>query len=519
MSADVMKAQSVHRQSSGRPAQLLSGLLIALLTFVLVEVLFEAWVQVLLASRRYDAVGHLVAELPQWPKTLKNGVLLALVVTGLAKIAVQRRWREFRTGADLALLVLGVIMALAGGFGESSPLLIGQAVFVYFRGAIVFYAWRALNPPWRQVRIVLWIVGTIVGVNVVIAIAQMLVGSPAFEVLQWLDLTWAGINRSQALLDHPNHLGHVLGLTLLGMLAWMVVKPRVTVRWWLLFATVGLGLSATQSRESIIAVVVAGFVIWYLRRSRGRAVFLAVTMLVALFGAHLVVRPENIVELANRLRGVTSAFEVPSGTEAQRVNSSQTKVCADNSQDCATATTVVPPREIRILYVQQGGTLLLKRPLLGYGVGQFGGIVAYRHDPLWPLDPRFGPGGFNTYNFSSITVDSFWLHLAVETGVLGLLAYSAWLVMLLLPLLRSTTRPRRGDRSTGEPMQRPQLHPTILWAIASLIFGVLVAFLSPALEDPLFPALLFSIIGIGWVVNQRDGATTEGTATTDPPRS
>jgi hypothetical protein len=32
-----------------------------------------------------------------------------------------------------------------------------------------------------------------------------------------------------------------------------------------------------------------------------------------------------------------------------------------------------------------------------------------------------------------------------------------------------------------------------------MTFALLVAFLSPSLEDPLFPALLFSVLGIGWI--------------------
>jgi hypothetical protein len=42
------------------------------------------------------------------------------------------------------------------------------------------------------------------------------------------------------------------------------------------------------------------------------------------------------------------------------------------------------------------------------------------------------------------------------------------------------------------------MDPPALWAVGSMAFAILVAFLSPSLEDPVFPPLLFLIIGIAW---------------------
>ena len=60
-------------------------------------------------------------------------------------------------------------MIVAGLLGTSGPTLIGQALFVYLRGAIVFYAVRALQPTWPQIKRVLWVVGSVVGLNVLVA--------------------------------------------------------------------------------------------------------------------------------------------------------------------------------------------------------------------------------------------------------------------------------------------------------------------------------------------------------------
>ena len=108
-------------------------------------------------------------------------------------------------------------MVAAGLFGTSGPVLIGQALFVYFRGAIVFYAVRALNPSWARFSRCCGRPAAFVGdLDVLVALVQMVVGRPAYRGVGWVDPTWADIHRAQGLFDHPNHLGHVLGLVLIG---------------------------------------------------------------------------------------------------------------------------------------------------------------------------------------------------------------------------------------------------------------------------------------------------------------
>jgi O-antigen ligase len=192
-------------------------------------------------------------------------------------------------------------------------------------------------------------------------------------------------------------------------------------------------------------------------------------------------------EWQRRFAGVTAAVNKPSGAECTA------EQAADPATDCTVA-----DREIRLLYYQQGEKLLIRRPVLGYGIGQFGGIVAYQNDPNWNEDPRFQPVGFNKYNFAAKTVDAFWLHLVVEAGLLGMIAYLVWLWFLAQPLVREL-RPRRG-----QPRQpRAPGHPALYWAPAAVLFVTLIAWLSASLEDPLVPPLLFTIVGIGWVVLAR----------------
>jgi O-antigen ligase len=263
-------------------------------------------------------------------------------------------------------------------------------------------------------------------------------------------------------------------------------------------------------------VLAAAALIWFLRRSGGRVILISATVIAVLFGGYLVARPDNFSEFAARIAGIFSAVETPPGTED----------CDefDTNAECVDAGRV-EKREIRMLFYQQGARLLAERPILGYGVGQFGGIVAEKHDPNWELDPRF-PGGFNLYDFDGTTVDSFWLHLVVETGVLGLLAYLTWLWLLAVPLL-GVSRRFAGRRVWGAgPRLRPNEgagHPrdpadgraaaAALWGVGVVVFGVIIGFFAPALEDALYPLLAFAIIGVAWVLNGVDRRNLAGRAT------
>ncbi|MFC0527778.1 O-antigen ligase family protein [Phytohabitans kaempferiae] len=478
---------------TGRLSHLLGAALVVLLGALLVWVLFETWIQVILATPVEDDRGNLLPDGPDWPKTVKNALYLLLLALTLLKITVDRRWRDFRRPADIALVVLGVVLVLAGLFGDSPIRLIAEAGYVYLRGVIVFYAWRAADPSRKRVRTVLIVVGAIVGLNALIAIWQTLAGPTTYENLGWINMTWARINRAHALLDHPNHLGHLLALTMLGIFAYMASRPKVHWRWWLAFVLIAFALSATQSRESTLGFVAGVAVVCFLRRGKFAAGAICVTLVLGFAVAQLAVSPENRAELARRLAGVASAFDLPSGAESD-------DACVETRTDCGEDRDRIPEREVRVLYAQQGVELWLKRPVLGYGVGQFGGIVAYQHDPLWYQDPRFGPEGFRLYGSNEKQVDSFWLHLLVETGALGALAYLAWLFLLIAPIVRAVWR--RGLA----------VHPFGWWAPAAMTFAVLVACLAPSLEDPLFPVQLFTILGLAWVWWQRGTLVSPGTS-------
>ena len=367
---------------------MLGIVLVVGLAVLLVEIMLEAWVQEILGNRSVDTstpILTFIGEVPGWPKVLKNGLIIALVVIGSLKITVERRWREFTTAADAALVALVLVMVAAGVVNDSSPSLIVEALFVYFRGAVVFYAVRALAPTGAG-----HAAGAVGrrdrarGQHVAVAFVQARrrhdrrtrrsAGSTC---------STPAIDRAHGLFDHPNHLGHVLAMVALGLVAWMTGLPRPSWRWWVVLGVVALGLAATQSRESWLGTLLGVVVIWFLRRQGGRTALLAIVLTSVFFLGHLFARPENLSVLSDRLGGLVNAVETPSGTED----------CAGfETNDRCIKEGKVAPRESRVLFYQQGADLLVDRPVLGYGVGHFGGIVAETNDPDWDIRPTLRAG-------------------------------------------------------------------------------------------------------------------------------
>jgi hypothetical protein len=462
--------------------------ILVVLGALLVQVLLEGWVVTRFGDRSTDADGLTTVDPAEWPKTIKSGLYFLLLALTAVKLSIDRAWRTLTTRADIALLALGAIMAVAGLVGGSSSVLIGQALFVYFRGVIVFYAFRALRPTWNEVKPFLWIGGSVIAVSSLIGVVQFWVGESAYTSLGWVDLKWPGENRAHGLFDHPNDLGHLAGLMTLGLVAWFVTtEKRIGKRWWALFALTGLAVAVAQSRQSILGVLCALALIALLRRTQWKRLIAAGLLFVLLSALPLMLSRENRENLAYRWGGVFNALLLWDGSQQAGGRGPQAE-----GNDA----------EVRVLYLKQGVKLFEENPALGYGVGQFGGIVAVKADSEWNKDPRFievlGPNGFHMYEFVAVSVDLFWLHLLIEVGAVGLLAYLAWMWFVGSPLLRAAWR-------RGPPAEANAINDRVyVWAVAALAFALLNAAWSPVLEDPFFPPLLFAVLGFGWVLWQRE---------------
>ncbi len=151
--------------------------------------------------------------------------------------------------------------------------------------------------------------------------------------------------------------------------------------------------------------------------------------------------------------------------------------------------------DARFTYAQQGLQIVEQSPLLGVGPGQFGGVVAQRYGSK--VHDSFGV----EFNSTWMTVDSFWLHVLVESGVLGLLA----MLGLLFEAFRRARQ--RLLRNEGTPEQR-----VLCLAVLMLIPAHVVINLSAmALEANTTSAVLWLLVGLALCPLPRNSAALEAT--------
>ena len=95
--------------------------------------------------------------------------------------------------------------------------------------------------------------------------------------------------------------------------------------------------------------------------------------------------------------------------------------------------TVGSGKDLRTSLVANAVPIVVDHPLFGVGPGRYGGAAADLFGT--PVYVAYGTDRLFT-NPSQRTVDNFWLHLAVESGLLGLLAYFGMIGAALRPVMR-----------------------------------------------------------------------------------
>ncbi len=99
--------------------------------------------------------------------------------------------------------------------------------------------------------------------------------------------------------------------------------------------------------------------------------------------------------------------------------------------------------DLRTLLIANAVPILADHPLVGVGPGRYGGAAADLFGT--PIYRQYGTD-LLLKDPSQKTVDDFWLHLLVESGVVGFLAFAAMVGSALLPIVRGARSAAWGRR-------------------------------------------------------------------------
>lgn len=144
--------------------------------------------------------------------------------------------------------------------------------------------------------------------------------------------------------------------------------------------------------------------------------------------------------------------------------------------------TVGEGRDLRTLFALNALPIIGDHPVLGVGPGRYGGAAADIFGT--PVYARYGTDELFV-NPTQRTVDDFWLHLVVESGILGMVMFAGMIGATLRPMVRSAR--------TAAGSQRLMLAGSV-GAIAALTINSLTTML---LESNSMAFLFWLLLGIG----------------------
>ena len=144
--------------------------------------------------------------------------------------------------------------------------------------------------------------------------------------------------------------------------------------------------------------------------------------------------------------------------------------------------TVGAGKDLRTTFVANAVQIFADHPLLGVGPSRYGGAAADLFGT--PVYAAYGTDRLFV-NPSQRTVDNFWLHLVVESGLLGLVAYLGIIGAALRPIIRSALTAGWGRR-------------VALAGISGAVIGLAINALTTMLLEANSVAFLFwFLLGIG----------------------
>jgi O-antigen ligase len=373
-----------------------------------------------------------------WPRAMLVVLILApLIDRFLISLAIPASLQPATTYASEALLVVvGLIVAVAaarsgrllpamrhpalGGLAAFAavgtlsaalngvPAGVALAGLIFTLDATVLFVLPRLVPfGERQAARAVTALVLVAAAAALLAMGQVII-HPNFLGLESFAGRFSEGQRVSSLLVSPNLLGVLLAMALpFPLLACLQATGR---RRWLaagLALLLSLALLYTFSRGAWLALLLATAVVSVVVERR--AIALLATIGVVTFAIALVL-PRH---LADPLR-------------------------ADERFDLVAATLgrleALGEGDLRVQFVENATPIIRDHPLVGAGPGRYGGAVARTYGS--PLYREYTAGTVP----AGRTVDNFWLHLLVETGVLGALAFVGAIAAAVSGVLRDARR-------------------------------------------------------------------------------
>lgn len=393
---------------------------------------------------------------------------LLLIVTAVIVVQAARTGTlvaALRHPASIALLTFVVVAAISTVLNRVPVEVAAAGVIYTLDAAIVFYLVRMIGFDSRQVRIAIIVLVGIVLAGALIAIAQAVL-SPSILGLTGVAGRSGEDIRIGSIVRDPNVFGTMIGLTLpFSVFAITRLQDRSYRRVAIAVTfLLTLALLLTYSRGSWLGVGI-GFILVALFLERRALVTFALIGVLALGTAY--VMPRNLIMSPSDDPGDDTEGFNPIGSTFDRVGA------------------IGAGRDLRWMFIMNALPILEDHPLVGVGPGRYGGAVAWNFPT--PVYDEYGTDDIIPQWYRQRTVDNFWLHILVETGIVGVAALVAALALVMAPLVRVA---RRAGAS------RFVVTAGIVGAAATLIISSVTTML---LEGNTIAFIFWFLLGLGSV--------------------
>jgi len=415
----------------------------------------------------------------------------------LLRAAREGRLRRALLGWPLVMLAAFLALALISTLVNGVPpvvAVLGIAVTVDAVALFFLAPLAAVTLP-SGGRIV-WFFALLIGLASAISVLQAVLGGSVLGLTTTAGRSGEGVRLSSVVGD-PNAFGVLIGMIL-------TLPIAATAFWggrrrWLagsLALLLAIALLFTYSRGAWFGTA-AGIALTSVISGRVRLLpFAAAIGAAALLVATVV--PRDILSSGQPVASPQAINPTPTHSASPSIATARPSPSDVPSSDFLgsaidRALRVATGTDLRARLVRNAGPILADHPFLGVGPGRYGGAVAAWYPT--PVYRTYGTDKLLTYSigykkfFHQQTVDNFWLHLVVESGILGTIAFAG---LILIPIVRAA----RAARATAEGS-------VLFTAIVGIgVVGVLSSLSTMLLEANAGAFPFWLLLGIGWSIVQ-----------------